>query len=434
MKSTFTKLYKYDFHMAAHHPDPAAFIPPEFEIFIADPQDDTPESREASKQHFYCKYGTFYTEWHIFYDFLIAHIANFPQSDLARLPPDFVFDAQSCYMTDYMVDNRMETPPEELTEKMEKGLRDVADALRDHMVSVKVRPHRDAIVAAPEVCVTAPARFVMPNTKLMNELTRDFINAGTQKIETGTNGRSAVIVASLTCNDNSIHLPASFTPYDRAVLNAVCSEVEQGNSFIWPVRLYRTMTGKTGSEYVDPATAQKVVDSLDKMMYSKVCIDYTEQARLHGSNFQDAKVEGNLLYAEKISATVHGALIAGYRIIRKPLLLDYSKRLKQIVSIPIKLLDTGKTVRNSPENIAIKQYLIQRIETAKSPKNHMGNRILYSTIFKECQLVINTRQQRSRYKSTVIKLLEHWRSVNYISGYTSNNGGIELAPDTPKNG
>lgn len=268
-----------------------------------------------------------------------------------------------------------------------------------------------------------PDNFIIPNSKVANKLTCNLMNTGDWDVVVG---KDAVRV-SLICDDENVHLPSNFDAYDRAIMNAVSSEWAQGNTFIWAARIHRTMAGKKDSERVNEATVENIESRLDKMMRSTVRIDFTDQLRRYGGMETDSTViEGNLIYAEKITSTVNGATISGYRLIESPIIYEYSHRFRQIISIPLKLLDTGSTVRNTPENITIKHYLLQRIEMAKNSKNHMNGRILLTTLFRECHLTVSNRNQKSRYKRTIERLLEHWKSRLYIKNYTYLNSGFDI--------
>lgn len=268
-----------------------------------------------------------------------------------------------------------------------------------------------------------PQSYIIPITKLANELSKDFINNGVYEIEVGRKKKSAIIYASLTFDKENIQLPKDFTPFDREVLNAVCSLYNAGNIFIWADQVYRTMAGLHNTEYISPQCLKQTRESLDKHMYSQLRINFIEQIPFCKEKIENAELESNMLNMTKCSCIINGSLIIGYKLLAKPLLYDYSQKVGQVISIDMKYLDTKEIASNTMQNIIIKQYLLRRIEGMLKGKTLMSKKIKYETLFNECQLDIKQKTQFYRYKKTIKKFLDYWVIKKYINGYTETKKG-----------
>lgn len=272
-----------------------------------------------------------------------------------------------------------------------------------------------------------PSNYVIPNTKLANEIVKDLINKVDEKINVAPKQKKkeVIIYASLSCEDSNVQLPVNYTPFDREVLNAVCSLYDAGNEFIWPAQIYRTMAGLNNTEYISPQCIELVCKSLDKQMYSKLKIDFTEQIPMCKIKVENAIFESNMLNMKKCKCVVNGAEIVGYKLLAKPMLYDYSQKVGQVISVNIEHLNTKGVMKNSPENIVIKHYLIRRIEILRNDKSSYPNlkKIKKETFLEDCKFDTKYKTQIQRYRTRIKKLLDFWISVGYIKGYTEVKKG-----------
>lgn len=276
-----------------------------------------------------------------------------------------------------------------------------------------------------------PDYYIMGNSKLSNSLQDSFKKDDENVLFCNVNpaslkqkSKDAMVYSSLEFNSDEIKLPVSYTPYDREVFNAACSLFEAGNEFIWPDQIYRTMTGKTSTEYVKPESLQMIIDSIKKQMMTIVTIDATKQFDEWGIKAKrnsDNKVifYGNMLNLTGVEASVNGQTIIGWQRLAKgdPILLKYNKALGQVVTVPIQLLDTNSAIKNTPDVIILKNHLIREIERIKNGKSKTDTCLNYEKIFKACAIDINNRDKRKRMKNNVLKILEHYKSTDYITDY-----------------
>ena len=156
------------------------------------------------------------------------------------------------------------------------------------------------------------------------------------------------------------------------------------------------MTGKTNSEYIHPDKLKEIEESIDKCMFSKLVIDATEEAAYYG--FEEAKYDGSLLSAEKMTIKMGGRRVAAYKILVEPLLYRYAKAGKQISAIDIKLLDTPVSKTN--DIIVLQGFLLRKIEAMKSDRT--ADRIIHMMIFIKFSVLMNRKSEKSTPKNKKI--------------------------------
>jgi len=267
-----------------------------------------------------------------------------------------------------------------------------------------------------------PSTFYITNNKLSNEITKDFVNKGEQELIVIRNTRKKgdiITYNTLTYDDKNISITGRhvFTAYDRTVHNAVCSLYVAGNDTMTPAMVYRTMTGMSETEYISPKALETVRNSIDKSRFLKLTVDFTEEAKARNMDIKKAKIEDYLLNAKKIWVKTTNNEVEAYKINATPTLYQYAQTTNQILSIPLKLLDTKEATRNTEEIIPIKEYLVRRIEIMKHDKT-MSNKILYGTIFEEVGIVITDKKQKTRMREYITSILSLWKiRDNYINDF-----------------
>jgi hypothetical protein len=266
-----------------------------------------------------------------------------------------------------------------------------------------------------------PENIYITNNKLSNELTRNFAQKGTITLGVINPNKKGEIVTynSLTYEGKDISITGKyeFTAYDRAIHNAVCSLYAAGNEIVTPRMVYRAVNGMSDNEKVSPQSMEAVINSLDKSRFMRLKVDFTNEAKARGWSVDKTEIDSYLLPAESVIVEAGGHKTLAYKILKIPELYKYSQLTKQIISIPLGLLDTKEATRNTEEIISIKEYLIRRIEIMKHDKD-MSNKILYDTIFEEASIVIKRYTERDRYRKYIKDILSLWETRDsYIKNF-----------------
>lgn len=274
-----------------------------------------------------------------------------------------------------------------------------------------------------------PKTFAITNNKLSNEMTKDFTNKGDISLAVMNVGKKNEIRTynSLAYEGENVSITGryEFTAYDRAIHNAVCSLYAAGNDIVTPAMVYRAVTGITETEYVSPQSIEAVLNSLDKSRFMRLKVDFTEEAKARGFDVDKTMIDSYLLPAEAVVVKTGGHEMAAYKILKTPALYQYSQRTKQIISIPLELLDTKVATRNTEEIIPIKEYLVRRIEIMKNDDS-MGNKILYETIFDEVGLKDIIKQKSLVLRNSIKAILELWKDKGYIHNFEEYKMGRSI--------
>ena len=324
---------------------------------------------------------------------------------------------------------------------IETGKSDEQDA---HQVTIIIKTVIDAAIkspnieladevraALPQLSSIIPQKHLMPNNKLANSLTKDIIDAGSIELVVSGRGKAEVTTRCiLSYEGDNVKLSSRqpFTEYDRNVADAVTSLYEYGDPshIITPATVYRAMIHSTGTETPSPQTLGAVTRSLDKMRFVRVQIDCTEElirrkVSLNGEQITGGKVDTYLLALDKIEVMAGVQKVTAYKIVKTPVLYDYARLTKQVLTVPAKLLDVPNA-SNTEQRISIKGYLLRRITVMKG-KTAQSNRILSEKIWDAAGKPDPSPKEAQRIREYTFTVLDYWKKERYIKGYKAIKEG-----------
>lgn len=291
----------------------------------------------------------------------------------------------------------------------------------------------------PKLQSLIPQKHLIPNNKLANSLTKDIIGAGIIELDvSGKKEPELLTRCILNYEGDNVKLSSRqpFTEYDRNVADAVTSLYEYGDSshIITAAQVYRAMVHATKTETPSAQQIGAVTKSLDKMRFVRVQIDCSQEltrrnVSLNGAQVTSGKIDTYLLALEKIEVTAGGQRVSAYKIMKPPILYEYSSLTRQVLTVPAALLDvrdnTGVKVSNTELRIAAKGYLLRRISVMKGKSGaRQSHTIKYSSLYEEVcpgQTLRRVEQQRLRDYTAIV--LENWTWKGFISGYTETLQG-----------
>lgn len=291
----------------------------------------------------------------------------------------------------------------------------------------------------PKLQSLIPQKHLIPNNKLANSLTKDIIGAGIIELKvSGKKEPELLTRCILNYEGDNVKLSSRqpFTEYDRNVADAVTSLYEYGDSshIITAAQVYRAMVHATKTETPSAQQIGAVTKSLDKMRFVRVQIDCSQEltrrkVSLNGAQVTSGKIDTYLLALEKIEVTAGGQRVSAYKIMKPPILYEYSSLTRQVLTVPAALLDvrdnTGVKVSNTELRIAAKGYLLRRISVMKGKSGaRQSHTIKYSSLYEEVcpgQTLRRVEQQRLRDYTAIV--LENWTWKGFISGYTETLQG-----------
>lgn len=291
------------------------------------------------------------------------------------------------------------------------------------------------IIKLEKLSSLVPMRHVIPNNKLTNQLADDIIDTGSYELTVAGKGKNTITtVCVLTYEGDNVKLTGrqSFTEYDRNVYNSITSLFVYGNDthIVTPAMVFRAMVCMTETETPSAQQIGAVTRSLDKMRFIRARVNCTEELKRRGACIDGEQISGGmidtyLLMAEAITVEAGGKKVKAYRIIKTPILYEYSRLVKQVLTIPAILLDVkseGQRVKNTEQRIAIKGYLLRRIEVMKG-KTKQSNHILFDAIYSAAGEDKPSDMEKKRFREYVFTVLDYWKEQGYIKGYDRLRSG-----------
>ena len=299
-----------------------------------------------------------------------------------------------------------------------------------------------------------PEKYVVPNNKLANTMTKGIIDIGRITLEESRRGAKKLVETTciLTYEGDNVHLSGRqpFTEYDRNVYNAVSSLYVYGDQshVVTPAMVYRAMTGLTDSEKPTAGQLAAVTRSLDKMRFIRARIDCTEELKMRRITLNSKQINGGeidtyLLTADAIKVQAGGQTVRAYRIIKTPILYEYAAAVKQVLTLPASVLDVkeiseltvdgtkkltvGARLPNTESRILIKGYLIRRIEGMKG-KNGLSNPVIslydyqrdgetHQGLYSIAGKPDADRKEMQRIREDAEKMLAYWAATGYIKAF-----------------
>jgi hypothetical protein len=287
-----------------------------------------------------------------------------------------------------------------------------------------------------------PKKHVKPNNKLANKITKDIVDDGEFNLIVSGNKAKKEVTTKIMLNYESenVHMSSriKYTPYDREVYDGVVTLYAAGNNIVTPIMVYRAMNGLTETEYVSPQAIEEVRKSLDKSRHIKTTIDYTDEAKMYNKNIEKTAYEGYLLEARKITVKINREEHEAYKLLDKPILYEYAQISKQIISVPLNLLNTKNKVNSTEDIIIIRGYLIRQIEWLKNAKTYRSDNIAYQPIYEELGISKITldgtayKNKTRTIRNHVKSILESWKLSKYIQDYEEYKENKALAGITIK--
>lgn len=303
-----------------------------------------------------------------------------------------------------------------------------------------------------------PVKHSIPNNKLANVITDGVINAG--KIELATHGgiKTSCIVATVPHEGVHICNAENMTEYDRNVYNGIVSLFLYGDTqhVMTPAMIFRAMTGQTNTEHPTSAQLESIRNSVDKMRFTRVYIDVTDELRNKPAAQQwGKKVRGKdgmqeerliidtyLLAADGATVTAGGETVSAYQVLKTPVLYEYARLAGkkdggQVLTIPSNLLNikkigkdgkpTTRSLPNTEQRIVIRGYLVRRIEGMKGNNNLHSDNIALQGIYAAVGVKNPDKKKAMSIRNDVEAVLDFWKAEGYINNHEPYKKGKTFA-------
>lgn len=233
-----------------------------------------------------------------------------------------------------------------------------------------------------------------------------------------------IVALEYVGDDEDMRLSRPVSEFDIQVYNAVASLWEAGKH---EMTLQEIFNMTMGEGKANPEQLDRISDSVELLRRTRLTADITQEARAHkltdpdtGEPWEQMEIDDFLFNALRVRMkSINGKVTTGYKIHATPILLRYAKASKQIVSYPVKYLDTKSAGSNTERNVVIRGYLLQRIAQAKGGK--MSKTIRCATIYEKAGIDKTNRTERGRANKYITALLSLWVEQGFISSYAVEN-------------
>lgn len=298
---------------------------------------------------------------------------------------------------------------------------DDMERVADFAEDMRGRLHIRAKDAEPTARVTVnskPTDLLMNKSKVATktiEATRTDTPETPMLVSTGRKNATAMVTLNYGSWDG-IAATKHLTEYDESVHNAVCTLYEMGYREISPGMIWKALGMDTRP---NKQQAERIRESYTKMTRIRVSIDATGEMRAYG-DYTAVVIEDNILPARLEMVEVNGKTTRDCLILREcPPLYAYSGLRKQVAAIPRGLLQVPR-LQSREQNIALKNYLLKRVEAMKN--SSVSRVIRYVAVYEAIGVPKggNSKAEinkRTRTRRDVARILDYWTNRGYIDGY-----------------
>lgn len=283
---------------------------------------------------------------------------------------------------------------------------------------INIHPTRPTVGAKPPNKIEYPLDKINSNVwSLLEEIEpTGQIAFATEKRGTA---KEATILYSINFDqiEPEVSITKKLTPFDKRCYISVAALYNNGNPIISAAQIYAVMGNKGRPSAKD---LQKINNSLTKMAAARVYIN-NEQEITVNKKYNRFVYDAPLLPFERVTAIINNQPCdSAIQLFREPPLVTFAKDRKQVTTIPRKLLESP--ISKTDANLRIDDYLIERIAHIK--KGRVKNRLLFSTIYKQCG--ITEKKQRQRAPEKIRRYLDHYQKCGFIKAYSEETDGVTI--------
>ena len=223
----------------------------------------------------------------------------------------------------------------------------------------------------------------------------------------------------------SFSISEPLNQFDSAVLSVCISEWLANNKISTPAIIFRGLTGKVGRGDAEPSKDQlaAIFHSINKLM--RLQLTYNMADICEKLNYNGGKPEllvSTLLPSHYIKAsTINGKdATTIYFTAESPMLKIARLKNEQILTYDVSLLDVPNQ-QNTPMNITIKNYVMQRIQEIKL--HRLTPIITFEDVFKKCRIDNAHSEIKRRARETIIAFMNHLKSQSEINNFELTKKG-----------
>lgn len=209
--------------------------------------------------------------------------------------------------------------------------------------------------------------------------------------------------------------------FDRAVCDAVISELAAGNKYFTPAMIYRDLGGNA-KRPIPAAIKKLIVFSLQKLNDLNISLDMSETAKKTSYDVKSLRA-GSPLNVSVEEISLNGAALIALRI-DGALLFDIASEKKHIIRLAMESVDLA--IKHTPRVIAVQHYIIRRVaqilgsnsSANKGKKNQrLAAKLTFANLERCCGFYNLNRWQRQDVRETVTLILDAFKEKNLLTDW-----------------
>lgn len=287
-------------------------------------------------------------------------------------------------------------------------------------------PHVSSVNVIKPIYPLDKISFLLWSLNIQNWdlLLKEGLEIVTTSEEDEKDGKEAIIDLKLNFDEIENKFQSmKLNEFDKRVYIAYCSLYISGNKTFSVSQIYAEMghTSKPSSEVI-----KKINESLSKMGSAVLILDNSKEISVNKSTplikiVSDKRFLPFDREAYYINNVYCDSAIVPLGI---PPLLKFTIDRKQFSYINRETLQTPVDKTNM--HLAIEHYLLYRISRMKNKDNKRPiKKILFSKVFERAQIPPD-RRYKARAKTTIFNILDHYKKIGDIKGYTVLEDGVNI--------
>lgn len=250
-----------------------------------------------------------------------------------------------------------------------------------------------------------------PDSQIWKTLSADQLQEMIFATEKAGSKKEASVIVGINFDalEEDAAIVKHLTPFDKRVYIAVSALYTAGNRVFTASQIYHAM-GNTSRP--SPARLEKINESLTKMGTARLRLDNSQEVEVN-KGYPTFKYDAPLLPFERMRAYINGRLCkSAIQLYREPPLVSFAKQRRQITTLSSLIFEVP--LNHTDSELELENFLIEQI--SRIGKGARNPKILLSSLYADCQ--INAKKERARTKDKIKVILDHYKKVGFIEGYS----------------
>lgn len=205
---------------------------------------------------------------------------------------------------------------------------------------------------------------------------------------------------------------------DRMIFSVCYSAYRKGWRGITVNQICHFLTHGANDENTQPTPAltDTITESVKRLMATTIEIDLSETAKKMNYPFKRTKIIAPLLPCKLETWEVNGQEVQLITFFDENPLAEIAEAKNQIMTVSAKLFDVAG-IRNTPQVMTLKGYLVTRISAMKQHPKNLSNSITYADIYARIGAADAPKSSKQRIRAEILAIMESLKSEGIIRNF-----------------